>query len=41
MNVVTRASINGEPTWTPPTLLDTQLYVRDKNRIMALDLSEE
>jgi hypothetical protein len=40
MKVVTRASINKEPTWTPPTLLETDLYIRDKSRIVALDLSE-
>lgn len=39
MTVVTRASINDEPTWTPPTLLGTTLYVRDESRLMALDLS--
>jgi len=40
MKVVTQASVNKEPTWTPPTLLDTELYIRDKSRIVALDLSQ-
>jgi len=39
MNIVTRATINDKPTWTPPTLLGTTLFVRDEARIMALDLS--
>ena len=39
MEVVTQASINDEPTWTPPTLIGTTLYVRDESRIAALDLS--
>ena len=39
MTVVTEASINDKPNWTPPTLLGTTLYVRDEHSIMALDLS--
>ncbi len=39
MEVVTRASINDEKTWTPPTLIGTTLYVRDESRMVALDLS--
>ena len=39
MDVVTRASINDEPTWTTPTLIGTTLYYRDESRISALDLS--
>ncbi len=39
MKVITRASINDKPTWTPPTLIGTTLYVRDESRIVALDLS--
>jgi len=39
MKVVTRASINDKPTWTPPTLIGTTLFVRDEARILALDLS--
>jgi outer membrane protein assembly factor BamB len=26
--------------WTPPTLVGTRLYVRDRNNVMALDLSQ-
>jgi len=39
MEVVTRASINDEKTWTPPTLLGTRLFMRDETRIAAFDLS--
>jgi hypothetical protein len=39
MNVVSQATINTKPTWTPPTLLGTTLYFRDETRIAALDLS--
>ncbi len=39
MKVISRASINDKPTWTPPTLIGTKLYVRDESRIFALDLS--
>jgi outer membrane protein assembly factor BamB len=39
MRIVTRASIDDRPTWTPPTLIGTTLYVRDESRIQALDLS--
>ena len=39
MEVAAQATINEAPTWTPPTLLGTTLYVRDESRIMALDLS--
>ena len=41
MQVLTQATINDEPTWTPPTLIGTTLYFRDKSRIAALDLSVE
>jgi hypothetical protein len=39
MEVIARATINDEKTWTPPTLLGTTLYFRDESRIAALDLS--
>jgi len=39
MEIVARASIDDEKTWTPPTLIGTTLYVRDESRMMALDLS--
>ncbi len=29
-----------ENAWTPPTLVGTKLYVRDRKNIVALDLSE-
>jgi hypothetical protein len=29
-----------ENAWTPPTLVGTTLYVRDRRNIMALDLAE-
>ena len=28
-----------KPAWTPPTLVGTRLYLRDKRRLMALDLA--
>ncbi len=39
MEIITQASINDEPTWTPPTLIGTTLYFRDETRMVALDLS--
>ena len=39
MKVITQATINERPCWTPPTLLGTTLYFRDETRIAALDLS--
>jgi hypothetical protein len=39
MNVITRATINEQPTWTPPTLIGSTLFFRDETRIAALDLS--
>ena len=39
VEVVTRATIDDQPTWTPPTLIGTTLYFRDQSRIAALDLS--
>jgi hypothetical protein len=28
-----------KPAWTPPTLVGTRLYLRDKHRLLALDLA--
>jgi outer membrane protein assembly factor BamB len=39
MNVITRATINKRPTWTPPTLIGSTLFFRDETRIAALDPS--
>lgn len=39
MKILTQATINDAPTWTPPTLIGKTLYVRDESRMMALDLS--
>lgn len=39
MNVITQATINERPTWTPPTLIGSTLFFRDETRIVALDLS--
>ena len=39
MNVITRATINEQPTWTPPTLIGSTLFFRDEARVVALDLS--
>ena len=39
MNVITQATINERPTWTPPTLIGTTLFFRDDTRVAALDLS--
>ena len=35
-----RAELMTENAWTPPTLVGTKLYVRDRKNIVALDLSE-
>ena len=39
MKILTQTTVGEEKTWTPPTLLDTTLYLRDEDRIWALDLS--
>lgn len=38
LTVHAKAQVLGERAWTPPTLVGTTLYVRDRSRIMALDL---
>jgi len=38
LEVHTRAELLTENAWTPPTLVGTKLYVRDRKSIMALDL---
>jgi hypothetical protein len=40
LNVLARAEVLTENAWTPPTLVGTTLYVRDRKNIVALDLSE-
>ena len=38
MNVIARATVLENLAWTPPTLVGTNLYVRDFKTIVALDL---
>jgi outer membrane protein assembly factor BamB len=40
LNVLARAEVLTENAWTPPTLVGTTLYVRDRQNIVALDLSK-
>ncbi len=40
LNVLARAEVLTENAWTPPTLVGTTLYVRDRKNILALDLGE-
>lgn len=40
MEIVAQATVNDKPTWTPPTLLGTTLYLRDEARLFALDLAK-
>ena len=40
LDVRVRAHLLEENAWTPPTLVGTVLYVRDRRSILALDLSE-
>lgn len=35
-----KTQLLGERSWTPPTLSGTRVYVRDRTRIMALDLGK-
>jgi outer membrane protein assembly factor BamB len=39
LEVHARHRVLGKPAWTAPTLVGTRLYLRDTNRIVALDLS--
>ena len=38
-NVLSKCTITKRYSWAAPTLVGTTLYVRDRERIMALDLS--
>jgi outer membrane protein assembly factor BamB len=38
MNVMAKAAVLESIAWTPPTLVDTNLYLRDRKMIVALDL---
>ncbi len=40
LTVLARAEVLTENAWTPPTLVGTTLYVRDRKNILALDLGE-
>ncbi len=40
LTVLARAEIMTENAWTPPTLVGTKLYVRDRKNIVALELGE-
>ena len=40
LKVHARTELLTENAWTPPTLVGTKLYVRDRKNIVALDLSE-
>jgi outer membrane protein assembly factor BamB len=40
LTVLARAEILTENAWTPPTLVGTKLYVRDRKNIVALELGE-
>ncbi|MGE3181398.1 MAG: PQQ-binding-like beta-propeller repeat protein [Phycisphaerae bacterium] len=39
VEVAAEAKLLGDPSWTPPTLVGTTLLIRDRNTVMALDLS--
>jgi len=38
LNLVSKAEELHNNAWTPPTLVGTTLYLRDRTKIMALDL---
>ena len=38
LNIHARSMVLTQNAWTPPTLVDGTLYVRDRSRILALDL---
>ena len=40
LDVHARHSVLTDNAWTPPTLVDGTLYVRDRRTIVALDLSD-
>src|SRR4051794_31336169 len=37
--IISRAELLTNLSWTPPVLVGTRLYIRDRRSIMALDLS--
>ncbi len=39
MEIRSQAQVVNDVTWTPPTLIGTRLYVRDKTRLRAFDLA--
>jgi outer membrane protein assembly factor BamB len=39
LEIHARAPVLKENAWTPPTLVGDRLYVRDRNSVLALDLS--
>jgi len=39
MTVLNKTSLLDKNAWTPPTLLGTKLYVRDRKSIVAVDLT--
>jgi outer membrane protein assembly factor BamB len=41
LEVHARAALLKENAWTPPTLVGSRLYVRDRSRILALELGEK
>jgi outer membrane protein assembly factor BamB len=41
LKVHARAGVLKENAWTPPTLVGSRLYVRDRTNIMALELGEQ
>lgn len=38
IEILSRATVSDSQTWTPPTLVGTTLYVRDRERLSAYDL---
>jgi outer membrane protein assembly factor BamB len=41
LEVLSMASLLKKTAWTPPTLVGTRLYVRDRSTLMALDLAPQ
>ena len=41
MTVLSKAKVADRESFTPPTLVGTTLYLRDRERIMAYDLGVE
>jgi hypothetical protein len=39
IKVLSKVELLQKVAWTPPTLVGTRLYVRDRTNVMALDLS--